>query len=101
MPSGSEYGIAMEIISNLGALGVVFWLVYRTFSHTIPRLSKDFAQAIRESREDFKETLKQQRDDYQAALAEQREFFGVQMTAERQQTKDVIEEVRRRRTSVG
>ena len=87
----TEYGIAVELLGNLGALAVVFWLVFRTFSHTIPRLSNDFTTAIKESREDFKETLRDQRSDFSDAIKCQQDYFADQLAQEREQTEKVAE----------
>ena len=88
---GTEYGMAVDLVSDLGALGVVFWLVFRTFSHTIPRLSNDFKTAVKESRDDFKETLREQRADYHTAIEAQQNYFADQIAKEREQTEKVAE----------
>ena len=84
-------GIIVDLMGNLGALGIVFWLVKRTFGHTIPRLSRDFAQAIKESRDDFRDILRDQREDFHDAIKVQQQFFADQVTQERAQTTKVID----------
>lgn len=49
--------IMVDLISALGPMGFVFWLVWRTTSHTIPRLAKGFEDGIEKQRQDFKEML--------------------------------------------
>ena len=84
-------GSAVDLVGNLGALGIVFWLVRRTFSHTIPRLSGDFTKAIKEARDDFRAILRDQREDYHNAINVQQKFFADQIAQERAQTTEVID----------
>lgn len=53
----STTSIMVDLISALGPMGFVFWLVWRTTSHTIPRLANDFRDGIEKQRQDFKEML--------------------------------------------
>lgn len=63
----------IELVGNLGSLGFILWLVWRTTNHTIPRLAKGFEDNIKEARTDFKELLNKQRDDFRISLNEQRQ----------------------------
>lgn len=67
--------ILVEAVGNLGALGIVLWLVVRFSNHTIPRLATKFEEALRVARTDFKEALASQRKDFAKLAAEQRDFF--------------------------
>lgn len=58
----------IELAMNTGAFGLVAWLVYHTFKHTIPRLVKDFKDTIEEQRKDFREELRLEREDFKIAL---------------------------------
>jgi len=49
--------VMVELVSALGPMGFVFWLVWRTTSHTIPRLAQSFEEAVEKQRQDFKELL--------------------------------------------
>lgn len=69
-----EYSTIVDLISNVGAMGFVFMLVWRTTNHTIPRLAKSFERATKDAQQDFQKVLKQQRDDFQDTLREHREF---------------------------
>lgn len=71
--TGSDYGFVVDIVSNLGAVGFILWLVWRTTNHTIPRLAKNFEDNIKDARTDFRETLNQQRIDFRESLRDQRE----------------------------
>ena len=65
-----------QLISALGPMGFVMWLVWRTTNHTIPRLAKDFESAMDRERSDFKEALAEQRTDFMRALEREREVFS-------------------------
>lgn len=67
--------ILMELITALGPMGFVMWLVHRTTTHTIPRLAKSFEDNIRNQRDDFKEMMTQQRSDYERLHVQQRADF--------------------------
>lgn len=85
-----DYGVIMDVVGNVGALGIVFWLVHRTFSHTIPRLSKDFTAAIKEARDDFKEALRTQSTDFHGSLRYQQDYLAAQVAQEREHTTKII-----------
>ncbi len=69
----------VDLVGNIGALGFIFWLVWRTTNHTIPRLAQSFEESVDKSRADFREELKEQRVDFRNMLAEQRTFFADHM----------------------
>jgi homospermidine synthase len=64
----------VNLIGDLGAIGLVFWLVYKTTTHTIPRLAKEYSDSEQRQRSDFKEILQQQRIDFLQALERERQF---------------------------
>ena len=74
--------ILVDVVSNLGALGIVLWLIVRFSNHTIPRLAKKFEEALSEARTDFKEALANQRADFFKFAEEQRDFFDTRIEAE-------------------
>lgn len=86
--------IILNLVGGLGTFGVVVWLVYHTFTKTIPRLAKDFKEALTQTRDDFRDSLKQERDDFRASLDEHRDFFKSQITAEHEQVGQVVEALR-------
>jgi Sec-independent protein translocase protein TatA len=86
--------IILNLVGGLGTFGVVVWLVYHTFTKTIPKLAGDFKEALKESRQDFKEQAKQERDDFRDSLKDQHEFFKEQVGAERSQVDKVVEALR-------
>lgn len=49
--------VMVDLIAALGPMGFVFWLVWRTTSHTIPRLAQRFEEGMERQRQDFKEIL--------------------------------------------
>lgn len=71
-----DVNFTVDIFSNLGALGFVFWLVWRTTNHTIPRLAKSFEEGLKDARTDFKEGLKDSRTDFRDGLKQQRDDFA-------------------------
>lgn len=52
-----------QLISALGPMGFVMWLVHRTTTHTIPRLAKSFEEALDRARADYKGAMAEQRSD--------------------------------------
>jgi len=73
----------MNLVGNLGALGFIFWLVWRTTNHTIPRLADSFEKGITNQRQDHKEDMERARADYLQALVQQRNDFCSQLERER------------------
>ena len=77
----------VKLVANIGSLGIICWLVWHTFTHTIPRLADSFNAALGDQREDFKE-----------ALVTQRDFFAQQMERERQvedgQTSKIVDAIK-------
>lgn len=80
--------LMMNLVGNLGALGFIFWLVWRTTNHTIPRLAESFEKGITEQRKDHKEEMDRARADYLQALVQQRSDFCAQLERERQLLSD-------------
>lgn len=58
---------------NLGAFGLVAWLVKHTFTHTIPRLAKEFREQLDAQRTAFVGELKDQRAAFREELREERQ----------------------------
>jgi len=81
---GEEGKLLVDLISNLGSLGFVFWLVLRTTNHTIPRLAKSFEESMKQTREDFRDIGIRTRDDFREILEETRSFYAAQIERERQ-----------------
>jgi hypothetical protein len=96
-----EYTLFLDLFSNLGAVGFIFWLTWRTTNHTIPRLAKSFEESIQVTREDFKSILKQQREDFRAILEQNREFFARQADNERAQLEKLTMAIMSIRTTGG
>jgi hypothetical protein len=80
-----DYALFLDLFSNLGAIGFIFWLFWRTTNHTIPGLAQSFEESIKVTRDDFKATLNQQRDDFKEILEQHKEFFSKQVENERSQ----------------
>jgi hypothetical protein len=80
-----DYALFLDLFSNLGAIGFIFWLTWRTTNHTIPRLAQSFEDSIKVTRDDFKVTLQQQRNDFKELLEQHRDFFAKQVENERSQ----------------
>lgn len=84
-----NYDVMFNLVSNLGALGFIFWLVWRTTNHTIPRLAEDFKNGLKEARDDYRATAKQQRDDLC-------KFFAEQLASERSKIDRLVDSMRDR-----
>ncbi len=96
-----DVGTIVQTAGGVSAFGLVAWLLKRVFTHTIPRLAKDFKQALdaqaavlteelrnqrslhereySQQREDFRAELQQQRNDFKDEMAREREFFAQQL----------------------
>jgi hypothetical protein len=84
-----EFDPMFNLVSNLGALGFIFWLVWRTTNHTIPRLAEDFQKGLKEARDDYRMSSKQQRDDLC-------KFFAEQLASERSKIDRLVDSMRDR-----
>lgn len=76
---------------GLMAIGAVVWLMKRTFGHTIPRISADFKESLKEQRAEFTSALREQRADLLAVL----ERADERSADERRQCHESIEQIRR------
>ena len=63
-----QSGIMVELISALGPMGFVMWMVYRMTNTTIPRLAQDFKEAVDSHREDYKRIHDNDREFYKEQL---------------------------------
>lgn len=68
-----DYQFISDNVSNLGAIGFIILLTWRTFSHTIPKMLEKFETSSKEARAEFRESLQRQRDDFREILLEFRE----------------------------
>lgn len=79
-PTGNpSLDLMTQLVSALGPMGFVMWLVYRTTHYTIPRLAKGFEEAIDRQRNDFKEIVAEQRQDFLREMGREREVHTEQM----------------------
>ena len=67
MTSFAEF---LPLVSNLGAVGLIFWLVWRATNTTLPRMAASFEKSLREERCDFRSMLQEQREDLLRVIAE-------------------------------
>lgn len=70
--------LLMELVTALGPMGFVMWLVHRTTTHTIPRLAKSFEQSVERQRVDFKEMFRDQRSDYERMMTREQDVHAAQ-----------------------
>lgn len=77
--SSPSLDLMTQLVSALGPMGFVMWLVYRTTNHTIPRLAKSFEDAGDRQRSDFKEALNDQRDAFSREMERERQVHTEQM----------------------
>jgi hypothetical protein len=88
---GGEMSFVVELVSQLGSMGFILWLVWRTTNHTIPRLAKSFEDSTKEARNDFKEILALERGAFLEALKSERAFFEKQIEARGREVTTVVE----------
>lgn len=88
-----DFSFIIDLVGNLGALGFIFWLVWRTTNHTIPRLASSFEDALKLQREDFKVVTAQERQDFHNHVVSHRDFFAAQMERERQVNSQQIDKL--------
>lgn len=65
-----DYQFISDNLSNMGAIGFIILLTWRTFSHTIPKMLEKFEASSKEARAEFRESLQRQRDDFRKSLSE-------------------------------
>lgn len=70
--TGQQMEAWLGVAVNLGAFGLVAWLVKHTFTHTIPRLAKEFREQLDAQRTSFTSELKDQRAAFREELREER-----------------------------
>ena len=75
MVTGDPSDLVKWVI-NLGAFGLVSWLVRHTFRHTIPRLANDFRETLQQERKIFLEELRSQRVDFKEELKYERGLWA-------------------------
>lgn len=96
MSSASGVTSYIEITGFLTVLGLITWLVRRVFTHTIPRLAKDFKESLEAQQATFTTALKEQQYTFQEALTLQREDFKEALRDERTDFKEALHEERER-----
>jgi gas vesicle protein len=79
-----ELSDLIKSIAELGALSMIFWLVRRVFTVTIPRLASDFKQALEKQEDIFRHEMAVLRDTFKDELREQRKDFREEIKAERE-----------------
>jgi hypothetical protein len=82
--SGS-LNLFVNLVGNLGAVGLVFWLIIHTYKVTIPSLVKKFEDVADKARADFREEMRIQRKDFSEILEQHRSFFQQRVDAEHAQ----------------
>lgn len=70
----------VSLISDFGALGFVFWMTWRNTNYTIPRLAKQFENAINQQRNDFKEMQTQFINFFHKELETERRVKEIHVT---------------------
>ena len=76
-------GNVVEITAFATILGLMTWLVRRVFTHTIPRLAKDFKESLGNQAQIFKDEMQEQRSCFQSELGAQREEFKTELRCQR------------------
>jgi len=78
-----DLGAMSQAVAGATAIGLVAWLVKRTFGHTIPRMAGDFKEALDGLTARFSEELRAQREEFRAELHVAREQFRAELAAQR------------------
>jgi len=95
----NDFTSFFPIVSNLGAVGLIFWLVWRTINTTIPTLVSSFEESQKQARIDFRESLKEQRKEHGEQLEEHREFYADQVKLCREHATKAFETMAVKRTA--
>lgn len=77
--SGAQAETWLGVIVNLGAFGLMAWLVRHTFTRTIPRLAREFREELALQRTGFFGELKDQRSAFREELREERNVHATYM----------------------
>ena len=98
----------IQAIISSGAFGVVAWLVWHTFSNTLPKMQDEnrkylvanrdeFTKTINKQFESFEKINKEQREDFKLTLETQREYFAQQIKVFEERCLYCSPEIRRAR----
>ena len=94
MPNVGDAASVVEIAGYITVLGLVTWLVRRVFTHTIPRLAKDYKESLERQQDLFTAALNKQQEMFQTSLTEQRSDFRESLSQERIDFKEALREER-------
>lgn len=94
MPNVGDAANVAEIAGYITVLGLVTWLVRRVFTHTIPRLAKDYKESLERQQDLFTAALDKQQETFHEALALQRSDFKDALLQERTDFKEALREER-------
>jgi len=88
-----DFDLIVSLVGDLGAMGFILYLTHHLTTHTIPRLARQFEEAIDKQRADFKETLAQQRQDFQHWIEREQQVHLDEVTKLTEALKDIAREV--------
>jgi len=94
MPGVGEVTNVVQVTGFMTVLGLVAWLVRRVFTHTIPRLAKDYKESLERQQQLFQTSLEKQQESFHSALERQRNDFKESLTQERTDFKEALREER-------
>lgn len=57
-----------QLVSELGATGLVFWLMHRIFTKTIPDLTKSFEKSLERIQISFDKAIESKREDHKQLI---------------------------------
>ena len=58
----------VQLVVQLGAAGVLFWLIYQLFTKTIPKMQTDFRASLREEIDAFRDEMRLERDAHSSEI---------------------------------
>lgn len=70
-----NFDLIVKVISEVGSVGILLWLVHRTYSDTLPKITERFEKALNKLQESFENHVNRERDDFKSMLEQQRSDF--------------------------
>lgn len=94
----ADFTEIVKLLSGLGAVGVLAWLVWHLFKVEMPRRDKvqaetiaNYTRVLAENTKDFREALADQHSQFRQELAEQRAEFRDELDEHRKQLDASVE----------
>lgn len=89
----SDVDFTWQVFAEIGALGVILWLVWYAVTKTLPGMVDKHNAALQQQRDDFRAELAEQRLDFKDSLDKDRTEFKEALERERQVFEDSLERI--------